>query len=128
MCEDLANAYALGRNEYPKDIEEATNLIINYQNRVNVTSGALKKQLEKAKEADTTREGADFAQQQGQRDMSKVKCYRCGNLATLHQSVPRRSPNRGRPMSIQRTKAPMEQMRRQTMINQLLKERDFRIL
>jgi hypothetical protein len=35
LDEDLANQFALGQDMYPTDLANATNMIINFQNKVN---------------------------------------------------------------------------------------------
>ena len=89
LDEDLANQFALKDDKYPKDLAQATNIVINYRNYINSPNhpGRTKKSnnrghggnsscSDNAKDKDE-KLGVAFAQA---KELKNIKCFACGKM------------------------------------------------
>jgi Zinc knuckle len=75
LMKDLSNAYAMGRDEYPVNLNDAISMVSNYQGSGEKRRDAGSKPEQKPNKQAQTAIG--FAQK-GKQQTKKVTCYKCG--------------------------------------------------
>ena len=82
LLQDLRNSYISGKNNYPATLEAALNFVSNYQYHAGVPQ---------AVDNDYAPQMASFTQTQ----MSRVKCFACGEKGHISKECPKNKRKRG---------------------------------
>ena len=77
MINDLNNAYLTGRDQYPESVEAAMTMLSHYKQEATSTN---------SRSAPVENDGLGFAQTN--RDLSTVKCFRCGEMGHYANKCP----------------------------------------
>ena len=81
LKEYLYNQFYLGVKSYPRDLENAKSMIINYKNYFNNPNHTDKKNQQTKKYLEKE---SDEKVSSTQKDYNNVKCYSCGKMGHLH--------------------------------------------
>jgi hypothetical protein len=81
LMDDLKNQFTMGRNNYPRNITAAYNLILNYR---------ITRQPQQSTRIINDSESVSFATVEKPPDIATVKCYRCQEKGHYASSCPTR--------------------------------------
>ena len=86
--EDLTNKFSLFVNIYPCNLENSTNMVINYKKYVNNPNHTSKENQQSNKYSEKYSDGKLLFIK---KDYTNLKWYSCGNIGYIPQTVPTKS-------------------------------------